>query len=472
VSAELAPYASTGGLGEMCASLQRNVHQQGHDIRALAPFHEQLTDPETVRPVDGLDNLELTVEDRAFAYSVVTPVDHHNGAVYMIRCPQLFDRPSIYTSDRDEPVRFGLFCRVVLEVLERMEWSPEVLHLHDWHTALTPLLLHTTHGGIRRFTGLRTLLTLHNISYQGTFSPSALSDLGLSGYISFFYGDDLEHGRISFLTTGALYADQLTTVSRTYAAEIQERATGAGLDELLRARRDQLVGIVNGIDTNEWDPTSDPRLPANYSVDDLAGKAVCRSSLLAELGLTANDDAPVLAVVSRLTYQKGLDLIEDGLEEALADGCCLVALGRGEPSIEQRLEQIRSQHPDRVGLFTRYDPELAHRIQAGADMILMPSRWEPCGLSQLYGLRYGTVPIVRRTGGLADTVVDAEDPEGTGFVFEEASPEAFRRCLERARHAFQSTLQWQALVERGMRQDWAWHHQSQQYIDLYTKLAG
>ncbi len=471
VSAELAPYASTGGLGEMCAALHRNLRHGGHEARSIVPYHESAIPDGATKQVDGLGDLVVSMGDREYQFSIVTPTDSQHSTVFLIRCPELFDRPSLYTSAPDEAVRFGFFCRAVLETFAHLDWSPDILHLHDWHTALIPLLLQTTHGGHRRFTGTRTVLTLHNVSYQGSFSPSVLADLGLSGYMSFFSGDDLEQGRVRFLTTGILYADQLTTVSRTYAAEIQQPETGAGLDRLLRARSERLIGIVNGIDTDEWNPVTDPRIAANYSANDLSGKRVCKTALLEEFRLTVDSREPVLGIVSRLTHQKGFDLVSDGLRDALGDGCGLVVLGSGEPDIESTFDSLRQSFPGRVGVYTGYDPDLAHRVQAGADIVLMPSRWEPCGLSQLYALRYATVPLVRRTGGLADTVVDAEAPDGTGFIFDEPSPEAFQHCLARARHRFRSPQQWQALMLRCMSQDWSWTEQIGHYVALYEQLT-
>ena len=469
VSAELAPYASTGGLGEMCASLHRQLGLGGHDVRAIVPFHERVVSRAPVQTVAGLEDLRLRLGESEYGFEVLRPTDAP-GTVYMIRCPELFARPGIYASDGDEHIRFAFLCRAALEVCDRLEWAPHVIHLHDWHTALVPLLLQTVFGGNRRFSSTRTVLTLHNVGYQGVFSPSALSDIGLAGQISFFSGSDLEQGRISFLTTGVLYADHLTTVSRSYAAEIQQEPGGAGLATLLQARADRLIGIVNGIDTEEWDPATDPRIAANYSAADLSGKAVCRQALLQEFDLTDTGDEPVLAVISRLTPQKGLDLVMEPLQAAVLDGCRIVVLGSGDADLEERFRLLHDQLPDRVGLHIGFDTDLAHRIQAGADMVLMPSRWEPCGLTQLYGLRYGTVPLVRRTGGLADTVIDAQDPDGTGFVFSDPTPSAFHSCLDRARGVFTNPPAWQELMRRGMRQDWSWAHQSQHYLDLYGHL--
>ncbi len=477
IAAEVTPFAKTGGLGDVVAGLSRALGDKGHDVRVFLPFYAPVAELDfPFVEVDFLKDLDLALGERKFRYSVLTTrlpgcaVD-----VYFVHCPALFHQNRIYSGDWDEYLRFGLLTRAALECCQRMGFAPQIVHVHDWHTALAPLYLRSVYDWDRLFASTRTVLTLHNLGFQGIFGRAAIRELGFAELTRQLPQDDLAGGKMSFLKTGILHADALTTVSRTYAHEIQTREHGFGLDAMLRARADHLVGIVNGVDYGEWDPEHDPRLPHHYSSDDLSGKEEMRRALLDKVGLPATPRAPVIGLVSRLTGQKGIDLLFDVLPDFLSqrDLRCVV-LGSGESRYESFFSWLQSSHPGKAWTFRGYSEELAHWIEAGADLFLMPSRYEPCGLNQMYSLRYGTVPVVRRTGGLADTV-EPWNPvarTGTGFLFDHFTPEGLRWALDTALSTWRDHAAWRQLMRNGMAQDFAWSRQLAAYEELYARLTG
>jgi len=482
ISAELAPFSKTGGLGDVAAALSGALHRAGQEVRVLSPLYATVDRRNLeLTPVGSLQGIPLSLGRREVTFSVLAtslPGSAAPGgedlAVYLIDCPELYDRPSIYTSDGDEPLRFAALSRASLECCQRLGWGPDVVHAHDWHTALIPLYLQTVYAWDRLFATSRTVLTIHNVAFQGVCSSELAGDLGFREHLGRLPQEDLAAGRINFLKAGILYADRLTTVSRTHALEIQTPEYGFGLDGLLRARSADVVGIVNGIDDRVWNPSTDPLIPYRYTADSPAGKGDNKRALLEELGLAHDSEAPLLGIVSRLTSQKGFDLTFEVLPEALAaHDLRLVALGTGEPEIEGFFQALEERFADKVRFIRAYSEELAHRIEAAADLFLMPSRYEPCGLNQMYSQVYGTLPIVRRTGGLADTVVpwDAATGEGTGFVFEHADAQGFRWALGRALEAWKDPEQWRRLRHNAMAQDFSWAHQVGPYLDLYSGLT-
>jgi len=497
VCSELAPFSKTGGLGDVTSALSGVLHREGHDLRVFSPFYSTVAAStadvagKTFTPVDRLQDLELEMGGRRFPYTVFStglPGSGDPGAapgsvedlaedleVYLIHCPALYQRGSIYTGDADEPLRFAFLCRAALECCQRLGWGPEIFHLHDWHTALVPLYLKTVYAWDRLFASSRTVLTIHNIGYQGEFSAELVTPLGLAEHVELLDRDDLRAGKLSFLRTGVLGADLLTTVSRTHAREIRTPEYGFGLDGLLRRRADRLVGIVNGIDERVWNPAVDELLPYRYSAEDLTGKARNREHLCAELELPADTDVPLLGVISRLTAQKGLDLAQELLGELLERGAlCFIGLGTGEPELEAFFKGLAERFPDRARFLATYSESWAHRIEAAADLFLMPSRYEPCGLNQMYSQKYGTPPVVRKTGGLADTVEmwNPDTGEGTGFVFEDANPQGVRWALGVALETWKRPEQWRRLQRNAMAQDFSWELRGAEYVALYRRLVG
>jgi len=476
VSSEVAPFAKTGGLADVSGALPKYLARHGCDVRLFMPFYSGIDlSNGQFHVVEFLADLAVSFGGELIPYRVLTARLPDSGVdVYFVDCPRFYGRGSLYTDDADEHLRFVLLSRAAIECCQRMGWAPDVMHCNDWQTALIPLYLRTIYSWDRMFSRTRTVLTIHNIAYQGVFPSGVIGSIGLEEYVSMFALEDLHGGVINFLKTGIFYADVLTTVSATYAREIQTPEYGAGLHEFLRRRSDALVGIVNGIDPAEWSPERDRLIPHHYSIDDLSGKEENRRFLLRSMGLPDDPHAPVLGVVSRLTAQKGFDLFFDIMDDILAHrNIRFVVLGSGESRYETFFAGLQQRHPQKAAFHAGFQNSLAHLIEAGSDIFLMPSQFEPCGLNQIYSLRYGTVPVVRRTGGLNDTVenFDSSTGEGTGFVFDHFTPEGLRWGIERALETFQHPETWRRLVRNAMSRDFSWDVQVEKYIELYDALA-
>jgi len=475
-ASEIAPFAKTGGLADVSAALPLELHRQGHDVRLFMPCYADLqTDGAALHPVDFATEVPLQLGPHTFVFSLRSmALPGSDLAVYFIDCPELYHRESIYTDDEDEHRRFGFFAHAVMHVCQRMGWSPDLFHANDWHTGLLPLLARTTYEWDALFAHSRQLLTIHNIGYQGLFPASAIDDLGLGRWAHLFDQDDLRAGCVNFLRTGLLYAHAITTVSPTYAREIRTDAYGMGLDPLLRARADRLFGILNGVDYGEWSPQKDRYIRHRYSPTRLAGKQKNKLHLLSELKLPPRGETPLFGMVTRLTPQKGIDLCMAVLPDLLArEDATLVVLGSGEPRYEEFFTRLQQTYPDRAVFYRGYSNELAHWIEAGADFFIMPSRYEPCGLNQMFSLKYGTLPLVRRTGGLADSVqsFNPRTGEGTGFVFDHYTPQGLGWALDRALALFSDTGLLTKARRNAMAADHSWTRQTKEYVKLYGKLV-
>lgn len=470
-AAEAYPLVKTGGLGDVSGSLPVALRRLGHDARLVLPGLPAVK--------AGLTELRTVSALRLPGHA--EPVKLRLGRlagsglpVYVVDAPDAFDRPGGPYGDpagrdwSDNARRFALFARLVVRLaLGRADagWRADVVHAHDWHTGLVPALLS------REAARPATVFTVHNLAYQGLFDRDALDELRLPREL--WALDGLEfHGRLSFIKGGLAFADRVTAVSPTYAREVLTREAGCGLDGLLRHRRDRLSGIVNGIDAETWDPARDPALVRPYS--DPSGKAENKRALQATLGLADDPTAPLLAFVGRLVEQKGIDLLLAALPRLLALGAQVVLHGTGEARFADGARAAQAAAPGRVASVVGYSEELAHRALAGADVCLMPSRFEPCGLVQLYALRYGAVPVVRRTGGLADTVLDPSEagPRATGFTFGDATPDGLVEGVSRALEARRSPTGWRALALEGMRQDHSWDRSARDYSALYALTRG
>jgi starch synthase len=464
VASEAAPFVKTGGLADVLGGLPPALAALGHEVAVVLPKYRAV---ELYQGQRVYDDLPVWLGRTNYRSSV--DLASRNGVLYyFINCPALYDRDGIYNSaGKDYPdnhIRFAVLCRAALEVVRRI-FRPDAIHCHDWQTGLLPVYLRYSAPADPTFIGLKTLFTIHNLGYQGLFLPSILPQIGLD--LSVFRPDLLEfYGDVNLLKGGIIFSDRVSTVSKTYAREIQMPEYGFGLDGVLRERSNVLSGIVNGVDYSEWDPQTDPYLIANYSADQLAGKQECKRALLEELGLPVENMArPVIGIVSRLAVQKGFDLVAGIAADLMAEDVALTVLGSGEPTYEQFFRDLAAAYPDRVGLGVGYNNPLAHRIEAGADMFLMPSHYEPCGLNQIYSLRYGAVPIVRATGGLDDTI-----DEDTGFKFYAYSGQALLDSLRTALVAFDDRARWQKLMRRGMRKDFSWNASALEYLALYQRL--
>ncbi|MEO1228044.1 MAG: glycogen synthase GlgA [Myxococcota bacterium] len=480
VSPEVAPFAKVGGLGDVGAALPRQLHALGHDVRVFLPFYprvlEHAPDPEVVLP-----RLSFTVGPRTVQCSLLaTELPGTSCPVYLVKCPGLFEREAIYSNDPDEHLRFSAFAWAALLGSKALDFAPDIVHVNDWTTGLIPLMLKVGFSKDAHLGTARSVLTIHNLGHQGTFPASVLPETGLAQARHLFHEDQLKEGRLSYLLTGLMYAHAITTVSPTYAREIQTPEQGFGLDWALRARRDVLVGILNGIDEEEWDPRTDTHLTHHFDADTLETKEENKKELLAGAGMPYRPEVPVIAMCSRLVYQKGIDLCMEALPSLLRQHRFqLVVLGKGEPKYEGFFRELQKAHRGQVEFDPTFSERKAHVVEAGADMLLMPSMFEPCGLNQMYSLRYGTVPIVHRTGGLADTVWNYDDvaaPQGTGFLFDHHDASGLTWAVKRALKVWgtgqgDDRERWRQIQRNGMKLPFGWRHRVGRYVELYEQVA-
>ncbi len=480
VASEVAPFSKEGGLADVLGSLPPALAELGEEVCVISPLYRGVREEgerigQPLRPVEDGD-FEVPIGDMVEAGRLWrSALPDSRVAVYFLQNDRYYDRDGYYTrSDdhtdyQDNSERFIFLARGALEACKALGIRPDIFHSHDWHSGLVSIYVEYVYRA--DFPETANVFTIHNIAYQGLFWHWDMKLAGLPW--SLFNWKMLEYyGNLSFLKAGLVGADVLTTVSKEYAHEIQTEEHGRGMEGVLRERSDDLYGIVNGIDQKEWNPETDQRIPAQYSADDLTGKAECRGALQGEFGLPAREDIPVIGMICRLVEQKGLDLLGEALDDLMRLDLQLVLLGQGDPKYHELLQRAQREWPDRLGLLLDYDNEAAHRIEAGADMFLMPSKFEPCGLNQLYSLRYGTVPIVRATGGLADTISDftpegLESGEANGFVFQEYSPDALLTGVRRALKLFEQPKKWRTLVRNGMRQEWSWKRSAREYRKVY-----
>jgi starch synthase len=464
VASEATPFAKTGGLADVLGALPLALAERGEQVAVVLPAYRENRYPRLTR--EAYRNLWIPIGP---GYMVDIQQSTERGvAYYFVQCPALYDRDGIYgTATGDFPdnhLRFAVLSMAAIGVARHL-FRPDIVHLHDWQAGLTPVYIREHFRGDPTFMGVKTLLTIHNLGYQGLFPPEVLPEVALDPRL--LNPDQLEFfGRVNFLKAGIAWSDAVSTVSKGYAREIQTPEYGFGLDGFLR-RHGPITGIVNGVDYNEWSPEHDPALARNYSANDLSGKRACKQALLAEYGLPQDNlDRPLLAIISRFAAQKGFDILADAASRLLQEDLNLVVLGSGDLPYESMFRALAQTYPQKVGLQVGYDPGLSHRIEAGADMFLMPSRYEPCGLNQIYSLKYGTVPVVRATGGLDDTIED-----GTGFKFRDYSGDALLDIVRVALRAYQDLDAWTRRMRRGMEKDFSWNASAGEYVDLYQRLA-
>lgn len=470
VASEATPYAKTGGLADVIGSLPPALLSIGHDVRLVLPWYRSVQ-PSSVDPQKHRRQLEVPLGNRIYQVSWGTG-NLRGVPVYFIHYPEFFDRPELYGEQGkdypDNAERFALLSRAALELARDIGFSADVVHAHDWQTGLVPVYLHQTLRGDPFFNSTACLFSIHNLGYQGLFPLEAAKIIGLKERL--LVPEGLEYfGQISLLKAGIQFADRINTVSPTYCQEIQTPQQGMGMDGVLRSRADRLNGLLNGLDNDLWCPASDKALPRNYSTRNLAGKSVCKKRLQEELGLSLSPDTPLAAMVTRLDSQKGIELILENWDRLMQPEMQLVILGTGNPDFEHRLAEAASFYRGQASVILQFNDALSRRIYAGSDLFLMPSRYEPCGLGQLIALRYGSVPLVHATGGLADTVTDPQEgPErANGFVFHEYQHSSFLDCLNRALETFSDARAWRQLMLYGMAQDRSWREAARQYVELY-----
>jgi len=469
-SSEMAPFAKTGGLADVSAALPKALAARGHEVLCFLPRYGSIEFP----PGRFIGSVHVPVDNLQRSAGFYERELGPGLRVIFVEHPPFFDRPGFYGDAHgdfgDNEYRFAFFCRAVLEFCRSRGYRPDVFHAHDWQTGLLPVYLKSFYLDDPTLHRCPSVFTIHNLAYQGHFPASTLGPLGLPD--SLVAEDALEwNGNICYMKGGLLFSEVVTTVSPTYAREIQTAEFGQGLEGVVRSRAEDLVGILNGVDYEEWDPRHDPNIAATYDETEHVGKAICKRALLDEFGLSHEPDLPVIGIISRLVQQKGFDLVVSAMEPLLARGVRMVVLGSGDPDVEAGLREFVRRDPRRFGVRFKYDAGLAHRIEAGADMILMPSRFEPCGLTQMYSMRYGTIPIVRATGGLADTVepFDPRTKRGTGFVFEHADVTGLLWAIDQALAVYSKPGPWTVLMQNAMTRDLSWDLSAERYEAVYSR---
>ncbi|MGH9866997.1 MAG: glycogen synthase GlgA [Candidatus Polarisedimenticolia bacterium] len=465
MATEMAPLAKVGGLADVVGALAPALARAGHDVRVLLPRYASIDAARHgLTSADGAARAEIGSGKNKVLVDLLESAEHFGR-------PGIYNDPKDGTGYPDNAERFIWFQQAALARLKKLNFRPDVIHCHDHQTALVPAYLRLHMAADPFFEGVGTLLTIHNLGYQGLFPPEVLEKAGFDRSLFYPAGPFEFWGKVNFMKVGLSFADVITTVSPTYAREIREPEQGCGLEGVLESRREDLFGVLNGIDDSYWNPSKDTHLLDHYDVKSVTGKGKCKTRLLEALEVpVSRRRVPVIGIISRLTEQKGFDLIEQALPELMSRDLKLVALGSGEPRYVTMLQSARERHPDKVGLRIGFDESLAHLIEAGSDMFLMPSLYEPCGLNQMYSLAYGTVPIVRATGGLADTVnEDGEQPNG--FVFRPYEAGAMMAAVDRALSRFADRVAWGKVMKAGMRGDYGWTKSAATYADLYARAA-
>src|SRR5271170_3773939 len=456
-ASECAPWAKTGGLADVVSALPRTLAKFGHKISVFIPYYRQVAKAVPDPPV-VLASVTIPFPSYNRFVRILNGGMADGVQTYFVDCPELFDRESLYATPSgdypDNAERFGLFSRAVIEATKIIE-IPDVFHVHDWQAAMLAVLLRSTYFFDPVFRHVPAVLTIHNAGYQGWFPPQTMEKLLLPW--DMFTFDKLEHyDTVDFLKGGIVYADAITTVSRKYAEEIQTSEFGNGLENILRQRSGDLFGILNGVDYEEWNPATDPHIAAHYSAENLAGKNECRRDLLHAVGFeSVGEETAVIGVVSRFATKKGFDFIVEIMDKLVEEDMVLVILGNGEEYYERLLTEMASHHPAKVRVQVKFDNVIAHKIEAGADMFLMPSRYEPGGLNQIYSLKYGTIPVVRATGGLEDTIDEQPFGGGNGFKFWGYNAGALMEAIQRALDVFHNQKEWTGMMRRGMMQDFS-----------------
>jgi starch synthase len=468
VASEVTPFSKTGGLGDVAGALPAELAALGHEVKVVTPRYASIRD---ARLTPTGHHLELRFPFGTERGPVLSLRPAPNLEILFLENEHFYGRSGIYGDAwgefGDNHRRYAYLSMGALQLAQRLRFHPDIIHANDWQTGLVPVALRRGFQGTA-LARARTVLTIHNLAYQGQFGKHVMDELGLPWDL-FTAEQGLEFwDSVNFLKGGIQFSDALTTVSPTYAKEIQEPEGGANLDGLLRQRRGVLTGIINGIDVQEWNPETDTYLPARYGADDLSGKAACRRELLRRAGLREDTDAPVFGIVSRLAWQKGVDLLLEVMPQALQSDIRFFAVGSGEGRFEDGLRSLQQQFPQQVGTYIGFDQGLSHLVEAGADFFIMPSRYEPCGLNQMYSLRYGTVPIVRATGGLVDTVDGSQ--EGDGILFEAFHPSALLAALRRAQALYAEPERLLAFRRRGMGRDFSWAASARKYERLFASL--
>ncbi len=481
VTSEVEPFAKTGGLADVSSALPKAIKELGHEIRIMMPRYRFISERKShlhdvIRlkeiPVPVGNQTELGNVKSSFISNLKEKVQ-----VYFLDSEKYFGRDGIYQSPkgkedyRDNDERFIFFCRGALEILHRLGWQPDIIHCNDWQTGLIPAYLKTLYSTDNFFKSVKTVFTIHNMVYQGAFPPETMEKSGLPKNLFGPHGVEA-YGKFNFLKAGLLFSDAITTVSEKYAEEIcSSDEYGAGLNGLLAHRKKDLRGILNGIDVHQWNPATDEFIYRKYDIKSVEAKVDNKRALLSRFGLKIKEITPLIGAISRLAEQKGFDLVLDIIDELMKLDVQFILLGDGEKNIEKKFEHLHKHYPDQMVVCFGFDQELAHLIEAGSDMFLMPSKYEPCGLNQMYSMKYGTIPVVRATGGLDDTVEDySSNGKGTGFKFEKYDSKELLKAIQRAIKIYHQPDEWKKLIRNAMQKDFSWEQSAKKYVNLYKEL--
>lgn len=474
VASEAAPYAKTGGMADVCGALPLELARQGHQVLLVVPFYKCIRKKRHgIRKTKN--SVSLPLAGKEVFGTILTKKINPQFRLFFIANDDYYNRDELYGTSQgdyaDNGLRFGFFCKAVLELLPKIGFQPDIIHANDWQTGLIPFFLKTEDKYTPFYNNTKTILSIHNLAYQGLFDKSILAGLGISR--DWYNMNGIEYyDKVNYLKAGLISADEISTVSKKYSLEMQTHEYGCGLDGVLRVQRGHIEGILNGVDYAEWHPETDKHIAKNYSRDNMSGKLQCRHALMQEFNLQAKDETPIIGIISRLADQKGFDILAKGINELVAMDLRIVLLGTGDEKYHLLFRKMQQQYPDHFAARLAFNNGLAHRIEAGSDMFLMPSRYEPCGLNQIYSLKYGTVPIVRATGGLDDTIdnFNPQTGKGNGFKFTEYSVNALVKKVKEALEIFKNRDLWHKLVKNGMDHDFSWKQSAQEYIALYRKI--
>jgi starch synthase len=472
-TSEVMPFSRSGDLADVSGSLPAAIADRGHEVTIITPRYGSV-DIAAFDLKRKRSRLSINIKGKSVQGGLLEGSTPNGVPVLFVDQPAYFDRRGLYGSDSqdfpDNDERFAFFCRAVLETCCLLGLSPDVIHCNDWQTGPVPVLLQFEYRERPELNGTGTVFTIHNMENLGLFPPEAVMTLGLGWNL--FTPSNLEFfGKVSYLKAGLRFADNLTTVSKKYAEEIKTPAFGNGLEGMLQERSSDLKGILCGVDYSKWDPRKDPHITANYSADNLSGKVACKTDLQRRMNLPPDPDAMLIGSICRLVSQKGIDLFLEGAEDFLKLPGQWVFLGESDSGLAEALKKLAHSHPEKVAVQIGHDEELTHRIQAGADVLIMPSRYEPCNLNPMYSLRYGTIPLVRAVGGLDDTVDDVAEGGGNGFKFDQATPEALLAAVRRAHELFEDRVAWRRLMELAMSQDFSWEYPARRYETVYREIT-
>ena len=478
VSTECVPYAKTGGLADVAGSLPKALEKLGCEVKIFLPKYLSIDESKYGLHYNwSIGEMFIRINGRIQSVHLhQAQLPGSNVEVNLIDCPHYFNRGRIYTNDIDEDERFILFSKGVIETLQRMQWVPDVIHCNDWQTGLIPLFIKDNYSWDKMFDKTATVFTIHNIGYQGRFSKSTLFAAEIRGDLYYPDGPVEFEDSVSFMKAGIVFADIINTVSNKYSHEILTEEYGAGLHSTLRSRKPDVFGILNGVDYDEWNPETDKFLPYKYSLKDLTGKTKNKKFLMEHFHLPFDENRPLIGIITRLVIQKGFDIFAEAINDLINFDAQWIILGSGDYEYESMFRSLSQHYPDKVATYIGYNNELSHLIEAAADIFLMPSRYEPCGLNQIYSLKYGTVPVVRKTGGLADTVKDWDEENyfgfdhGTGFSFYDYTGFALSSSVERAVNTFREKDIWKKIQQNGMKLDYSWETSAEKYLELY-KIA-